>query len=398
MLDTWPAHAHVRSLEAAYHRAMRIRGAVLSELGIPSPYAVNGALEIADLDLADPGPGEVLVRIAAAGLCHSDLSVIDGSRVRPLPMLLGHEASAVVEAIGADVVEVAVGDHVVLSYVPSCGACQPCRSGRPARCEPGQVANGAGTLLGGARRLSRPDGGEPISHLLGVAAFADHAVVSQGSLVRIDRDADLSTAAVLGCAVLTGVGAILNTAEARPGSSAVIFGLGGVGSSAVMGARLADCHPIVAVDVVDAKLALARGFGATHAVRGDDPDVVAIIREITGGGGETVVEAVGRVATLQSAYAATRPGGTTVSTGLPSPDAMLCIPALSLVAEERTLRGSYMGSSVPRRDVPRYLALAREGRLPIERLISARIRLAAINEGFDRLADGSALRQLIVFD
>ncbi len=377
---------------------MRIRGAVLNHVGNRAPYAASGALEIAELDLADPGPGEVLVRIVAAGLCHSDLSVIDGSRVRPLPMLLGHEASAVVEAIGADVTDVTVGDHVVLSYVPSCGMCPPCRSGRPALCEPGQVANRAGTLLGGDRRLTRPDSGEPINHLLGVAAFADHAVVAQGSLVRIDPDADLPTAAVLGCAVLTGVGAILNTAKARPGSSAVIFGLGGVGSSAVMGARLADCHPIVAVDVVDAKLALARELGATHTVRGDDPDVVAVISEMTDGGGQTVVEAVGRVATLQTAYAATRPGGTTVSAGLPSADAMLSIPALSLVAEERTIRGSYMGSSVPRRDVPRYLALAQEGRLPIERLISGRIGLDEINAGFDRLADGSALRQLIVFD
>lgn len=377
---------------------MRIRGAVLDEAGTPTPYAKSVPLEIAELELADPGPGEVLVRIVAAGLCHSDLSVIDGSRVRPLPMLLGHEASGVVEAVGADVVDVEVGDHVVLSYVPSCGACPPCRAGRPALCEPGQVANRAGTLFAGTRRLSRPGGGEPVNHLLGVAAFADHAVVSEGSIVRIDRDADLTTAAVLGCAVLTGVGAVVNTGGAQPGTSAVIFGLGGVGSSAVMGARLAGCDPIIAVDVVDAKLVLARELGATHTVRGDDPDVVAIIREVTSGGGETVVEAVGRVATLQSAYAATRPGGTTVSAGLPSPDAMLSIPALGLVAEERTIRGSYMGSSMPRRDVPRYLALAQAGRLPIERLISARIGLDAINEGFDRLADGSALRQLVVFD
>jgi alcohol dehydrogenase len=370
----------------------------LNQAGTSTPYAETVPLEVAELELADPGQGEVLVRIVAAGLCHSDLSVIDGSRVRPLPMLLGHEASAVVEAIGAGVTDVEVGDHVVLSYVPSCGECPPCRAGRPALCDPGQVANRAGTLISGTRRLSRPDGGELVSHLLGVAAFADHAVVSQGSLVRIDRDADLATAAVIGCAVLTGVGAVVNTGGAQPGTSAVIFGLGGVGSSAVMGARLAECDPIVAVDVVDAKLALARELGATHTVRGDDPDVVAIIREMTGGGGQTVVEAVGRVVTLQSAYAATRPGGTTVSAGLPSPDAMLSIPALGLVAEERTLRGSYMGSSVPRRDVPRYLALAQEGRLPIERIISARIGLDDINQGFDRLADGSALRQLVVFD
>jgi len=260
------------------------------------------------------------------------------------------------------------------------------------------VTNGAGTLPGGVRRLTLADGGEPINHHLGVSAFADHAVVSQASLVRIDREADLATAAVLGCAVLTGVGAVINTASPRAGSSAVVFGLGGVGLSAVMGARLAGCHPIVAVDIVPAKLELALELGATHAVRGDDPDLVATIRELTGGGGETVVEAVGRVATLELAYAATRRGGTTVAAGLPAPDQKLSITPLSLVAEERTLKGSYMGSGVPRRDVPRLLALARDGRLPVERLVSGTLRLEAINTGFDRLADGSAVRQLLVFD
>ncbi len=377
---------------------MRIRGAVLATAGVARPYADAPALAVRELELDAPGPGEVLVRIVAAGLCHSDLSVIDGSRVRPLPMLLGHEASGVVERIGEGVTDVVAGDHVVLSYVPSCGRCVPCQSGRPVLCEPAMVANGAGTLLSGERRLALADDGAPIHHHLGVSAFADHAVVSQASLVRIDRAADLALAAVLGCAVLTGVGAVVNTAQARPGSSAVVFGLGGVGLSAVMGARLAGCHPIVAVDVVPAKLTLALELGATHAIRGDDPDVVAAIREATGGGGETVIEAVGRVATLGSAYAATRRGGTTVAAGLPAPDQRLSITPLSLVAEERTLKGSYMGSGVPRRDVPRLLALAQDGRLPVERLVSGTLRLEAINEGFDRLADGSAIRQLLTFD
>jgi Zn-dependent alcohol dehydrogenase len=377
---------------------MRIRGAVLSATSVTHPYADSPALEIRELELDEPADGEVLVRIVAAGLCHSDLSVIDGSRVRPLPMLLGHEASGVVERIGPGVADVVAGDHVVLSYVPSCGRCVPCQSGRPALCEPAMVSNGAGTLPGGGRRLTLADGGGPINHHLGVSAFADHAVVSQASLVRIDPAADLATAAVLGCAVLTGVGAVINTAAPRPGSSAVVFGLGGVGLSAVMGARLAGCHPIVAVDIVPAKLELALELGATHAVRGDDPDLVATIRELTGGGGETVIEAVGRVATLELAYAATRRGGTTVAAGLPAPDQRMSITPLSLVAEERTLKGSYMGSGVPRRDVPRLLALARDGRLPVERLISSTLPLDDINAGFDRLADGSAVRQLLIFD
>jgi alcohol dehydrogenase len=380
---------------------VRIRGAVLASSGVSRPYASGPALTVEALDLDDPGPDEVLVRIAAAGLCHSDLSVIDGSRIRPLPMLLGHEASAVVVDVGPGVTDVVPGDHVVLSYVPSCGRCVPCQSGRPALCEPAMAANSAGTLLSGARRLHRPatDAGDPpLQHHLGVSAFADHAVVSSASLVRIDPDVDLELAAVVGCAVLTGVGAVINTAAARPGTSAVVFGLGGVGLSAVMGARLAGCHPIVAIDVLDPKLELAVELGATDALRGDDPDLPTRIRAITGGGAETVVEAVGRVATLELAYAATRRGGTTVAVGLPAPDQRLSIQALSLVAEERTLKGSYMGSAVPRRDVPRLLALAQAGRLPVDRLVTGRLGLDAINEGFDRLADGAAVRQLLVFD
>ena len=260
------------------------------------------------------------------------------------------------------------------------------------------VSNGAGTLRSGARRLRATDDGEVLNHHLGVSAFADHAVVSQSSLVRIDPDADLALAAVLGCAVLTGVGAFVNTASPRPGSSAVVFGLGGVGLSAVMGARLAGCNPIVAVDVVDAKLELATELGATHVVRADDPDGLARIREITGGGGETVVEAVGRVAVLEMAFDATHRGGTTVAAGLPAPDKVMALSPLRLVAEERTLKGSYMGSGVPRRDVPRLLALAQAGRLPIDRLVSGTLRLDGINEAFDRLADGTAVRQLLTFD
>jgi alcohol dehydrogenase len=374
---------------------MRIRGAVLRQVGTSRPYATSAPLAIEDVELEPPGNGEVLVRIVAAGLCHSDLSVIDGSRVRPLPMLLGHEASAVVEEVGEGVTDVAPGDHVVLSYVPACGGCVPCLSGRPALCEPGMRANAAGTLLGGTRRLA--SAGVPLNHHLGVSAFADRAVVDQGSVVRIDPSFDLELAAVLGCAVLTGVGAVVNTAAARPGTSAVIVGLGGVGLSAVIGAVIAGCHPVIAVDVLPAKLALARELGATHGVDARHPDAAAVLRDLTDGGADTVVEAVGRVPSLELAYAVTRRGGTTVATGLPAPDQRLSIPALSLVAEERTLRGSYMGSSVPRRDVPRLLALAEAGRLPLRALVSGTLPLAGINEGFDRLADASVVRQLVTF-
>lgn len=365
---------------------------MLRESGLPRPYTRSAPLSIEDLELAEPGPGEVLVRVAAAGLCHSDISVIDGSRPRPLPMVLGHEASGVVEATGPAVTLLSPGDHVVFSWVPSCGRCAFCQSGRPGLCEPGGLANTEGTLLGGHRRLTDRER-RPVNHHVGVAAFATHAVTAQESLVRIDADLPLGTAALIGCAVLTGFGAVVNTANASPGSSAAVFGLGGVGLSAVMAAAVAGCQPIVAVDPVPEKRALALAVGATAAVAG-----AAELEETLPRGAEYTFEAVGSAAVLAQAYAATARGGTTVTIGLPHPDQRLTIPAVSLVAEERRLLGSYMGSAVPQRDIPRLVALARSGRLPVDRLHSRDITLEGLNEACERLAAGEAVRQLIRFD
>lgn len=374
---------------------MRIRAALLRELGLPRPYAESRPLAITELELEEPGPGELLVRVGAAGLCHSDLSVIDGSRARPLPMALGHEAAGEVVALGPHVDDVAVGDHVVLSFVPACGGCAFCLAGRAALCEPGAAANGAGTLLSGAGRLRLPTG-EPVYHHLGVSAFADHAVVSARSAVRVDPELPYEVAALFGCAVLTGAGAVIRSAAIAPGQSIAVFGLGGVGLAAILGAVVAGAATIVGVDVVPEKLELARSLGATATVAAGD-DAVARVRELTGGGADAVIETVGSARVLADAYAATRRGGTTVSVGLPDPSAVLSIPALSLVAEERTLRGSYLGSSVPGRDIPRLVDLHRAGRLPVQRLLSHRIALDDINEGFDRLASGEAVRQAIMF-
>jgi alcohol dehydrogenase len=356
---------------------MRIRAAVLEEMGRAPPYAASRPLTIAEVDLSPPGPGEVLVRIAAAGLCHSDLSVIDGSRPRPTPMVLGHEAAAVVEEIGPDVDGLAKGDHAVLVFVPSCGHCSPCAGGRPALCEPAAAANGAGTLLSGARHLSR--GGAALNHHLGVSGFAEYATVSRRSLIRIDKDVPLDLAALFGCAVLTGVGAVVNTAHA------------------LLGAIAAGAERVLAVDLAPDKLQLAAGLGATDTFNAGDADVVDKIREATKGGVDVALEMAGSVAALQLAYRITRRGGTTVTAGLPAPAAMLSIPAVSLVAEERTLKGCYIGTSVPSRDLPRYLALFRRGRLPIDRLLTHRLPLADINEGFDRLREGRAVRQVLQF-
>lgn len=374
---------------------MKIRAAVLEEMGRSPPYAESKPLSISAVELAPPGPGEVLVKVAAAGLCHSDLSVIDGNRPRPTPMALGHEAAAVVEELGEGVEDLSRGDHVVLIFVPSCGHCDPCASGRPALCEPAAAANAKGTLLSGARRITRD--GAPLHHHLGVSCFAEYATVSRRSLVKIDRDLPLDYAALFGCAVLTGVGAVVNTAGVTAGSTVAVIGLGGVGLAALLGAVAAGAERVVAVDLSPAKLGFAGQLGATDQFAAGDPDVVDQIRAATRGGVDFALEMAGSVQALELAYRITRRGGTTVTAGLPPPHAVLPVPAVSLVAEERTLKGSYIGTSVPSRDLPRYIALFQRGRLPIDRLLSDRLRLDDINEGFDRLRRGEAVRQIVVF-
>jgi alcohol dehydrogenase len=370
---------------------VNVRGAVLREMGLPAPYAESRPLAIEALELDGPGPGELLVRVGAAGLCHSDLSVIDGSRPRVMPMVLGHEAAGEVVEAGPQTPGFAAGDHVVLAFVPSCGTCGPCLSGRAALCEPGAASNTAGSLLSGDRRWH--DG---LHHHLGVSAFADHIVVSANSAVRVDSELPYEIAALFGCAVLTGVGAALNSAQVTPMDSVAVFGLGGVGLAALLGAVLSGAATVVAVDLVPEKLELARELGATHAVSAAD-DAVAAIRDATGGGADKVIETVGNARVLADAYAATRRGGTTVTVGLPHPEQMLSIPAVSLVAEERTLKGCYLGSCVPARDIPRFIELYQRGRLPVDRLLTDTLSLDEINLGFDRLARGEGVRQAVLF-
>jgi len=228
---------------------VKIKAAVLNKMGATAPYAQSLPLSIDDVELEGPGHGEVLVRVSAAGLCHSDLSVINGDRPRPTPMALGHEAAGVVEELGPGVDDLTQGDHVVMIFVPSCGTCLPCAEGRPALCEPGAAANGQGTLLSGARRLKRD--GQPLHHHLGISAFADYATVSRRSLVKIDPDLPLDEAALFGCAVLTGVGAVVNTAKVSPGSTVAVVGLGGVGLASVLGAVASGASRIVAVGLTD---------------------------------------------------------------------------------------------------------------------------------------------------
>jgi alcohol dehydrogenase len=374
---------------------MKIRAAVLEAMGAKSPYAETKPLRIEEIELDPPGHGEVLVKIAAAGLCHSDLSVINGDRPRPMPMALGHEAAGVVEALGEGVTDLKRGDHVVMVFVPSCGHCLPCSEGRPALCEPGAAANGAGTLLGGHRRLSRK--GSHVHHHLGCSAFAEYATVSRRSLVKIDHELPLAEAALFGCAVLTGVGAVVNTAQVRAGATTAVIGLGGVGLASVLGARAAGARQIVAIDLSEEKLELARSLGATHTFNATAPDTVERVREATAGGVEYAFELAGSVRALETAYKITRRGGTTVTAGLPPPSATMPLSPVNLVAEERTVKGSYIGTCVPSRDIPRYVDLYRQGKLAVNRLMSGTLELEDVNRGFDLLHEGKAVRQVIVF-
>ncbi|MCL6454005.1 MAG: zinc-dependent alcohol dehydrogenase family protein [Alicyclobacillus sp.] len=374
---------------------MQTRAAVLTAIGKPAPYAASRPLEVRPVSLEEPGYGEVLIRIRAAGLCHSDLSVINGSRPRPVPMVLGHEAAGEVVDVGPGVDRLQPGDHVVCAFVPSCGHCGPCQEGRPNLCEAGAEANARGTLLSGARRLHAEDG-DSLHHHLGVSAFAEYAVMSQHSLVRVPPDVPFDELAVFGCAVMTGVGAVVNTARVPAGALVAVIGLGGVGLAALLGAAAAGARRIVAIDVNPAKLRLAETLGATDVFDARDPDVAPQVQAATGGGVEFAIETAGAVAALETAFRVTRRGGMTVTTGLPHPDARFALSPALLTAEERTLKGSYVGSCVPSRDIPRYLEMYRRGRLPVNRLLSGHISLDDINDGFDRLDRGEVNRLVMV--
>ena len=367
---------------------MRITGAVLEEVGRQGPYAETLPITVSDLDLDPPGRDEVLVRIEAAGLCHSDLSVVDGNRPRPTPMLLGHEAAGIVEEAGAEA-GLTVGQRVVMTFLPRCGECRSCRTDGLVPCEPGSAANNAGVMLSGGSRLSR--GGEPVHHHLGVSGFATYAVVDRRSVVPVDADVPPEVAAVLGCAVLTGGGALLNVGRPRPGDTVAVVGLGGVGMAALLTALGEPDVVVVAVDPVEAKRARALELGAHRALSPDEAVDDAVLADV-------VIEAAGSARAFETAVALTGPGGRTVTVGLPSPDARASISPLGLVAQGRSVIGSYLGSAVPRRDIPLFVDRWRSGRLAVSELVSSRIALADVNQAMDELAAGRAVRQVVVFE
>ena len=366
---------------------MKTRAAVLWEAGSP--------VEIVDVELAPPGPGEVLVEVAAAGVCGTDLHVVDGELPEPFPIVLGHEGAGEVMEAGPGVTSLEPGDHVVLSLVPPCGECAYCRDGRPVLCEQAGELAAAGTLADGTTRLSVD--GTRLHHFNQVSCFADHVVVPSAGAVRVRDDVDLRTAALVSCAVLTGTGAVWNTAGVGRGASVAVWGCGGVGLNVVQAARIAGAEPIVAVDVVPEKLELARRLGATAVVDATAASPHAAVQDLTRGGVDYAFEALGREETIQAAWAATRPGGTTVVVGLVPKGRRIEIDPWQFISE-KTLKGCFLGSPRIDVDIPRLLDLYAGGDLRLDELVSHRLPLEQLPQAFERLRAGTAARQLVVFE
>ncbi len=357
-------------------------------------FQENHPLEVVEVDLAEPGPGEVRVRLAATGLCASDWHTMTGAIPSPTPSVLGHEGAGVVSSVGDGVRRVAPGDHVVLSWVPSCGHCRYCESGRPNLCATATPALLAGTLVSGARRLSHR--GSPLYHYSFLSTFAEETVVDEAACVKIRKDVSLSVAALVGCAVTTGYGAVVNRARVEPGSTVVVLGAGGVGLSAVMAAGCSGARHVLAVEPEFSKRQLASEVGATHVVDPGGEDVAGLVRSLSGGeGADVVIEAAGRPELVAEAFGLTRRGGTVVCVGVPPVGAVVSLPGPDLVRHEKVVTGSLYGSCRPHSDMPRILDLYAEGRLPLDRLVTRTYALEEINAGFADLVSGRLARGVV---
>jgi Zn-dependent alcohol dehydrogenase len=357
--------------------------------------AVGSSIGVEQIDLEPPRATEVRVRIKAAGVCHSDYHFVTGDLSTPLPAVLGHEGAGVVEEVGEGVTSVAPGDHVLFLWRTSCGRCALCQTGRPALCTSGLKARSNGLLDDGSSRLSR--GRERIHHLMGVSCFAEEAVTSERSVLKIPATVPMEIAALLGCAVMTGVGAVVNTAAVRTGSSVLVIGAGGVGLCVVMAARLAGASTLVVADVSAAKRDAAMALGATHAVDPSSEDLVKSVRASADGGVDYAFEAVGRPDTLSQAVRALRPGGTAVAVGLGKGDARVEVGINDLVLQEKTLRGSLYGSARPAADVPMLIKLYVSGRLPLDKLLSRRYPLEQISKAYEAMLSGDVARSIVTF-
>jgi S-(hydroxymethyl)glutathione dehydrogenase/alcohol dehydrogenase len=355
--------------------------------------ARNAPLQLEQVRIDEPGPGEVLVRTAASGICHSDLHVIEGNLPVPPPCVLGHEPAGVVEAVGEGVTDFAPGDPVIGCMTSWCGVCRFCTEGRPYLC----LAQYAGRPAGAKPRLASASG-DAIGQLANLASFAERMLCPERSLVKVRADMPLDRAALLGCGVTTGLGAALHTVRIPAGASVAIVGCGGVGLAALQGARIVGAGRIVAVDVQPWKFDLARTLGATHCVDARAGDAVAAVHALTGGGADFVFECIGTVPTVQQAVAMTGRGGTAVLVGVVPITQTVSLSAADLTLQEKKITGSYMGSNRFRFDMPRYVDFYLDGRLKLDEMISSRLPLEDVNQAFDRMRKGEAARQVIVFD
>ena len=373
---------------------MRMLAAVVHEQGLPPPYAASRPFRIEEVELAKPGEGEVLVEVRAAGLCHSDLSTLSGTNKRKLPYVGGHEGAGVVREVGPGVVGLKPDDHVVMTVASGCGHCRYCGNGRALLCEAVGSTRAQGLLTNGMRRLTYR--AEPAFHYAGISSFAQYAVTVPQALVKIDRAVPFETAAMFGCAVVTGAGAVFNAAKVRPGQHVAVFGLGGVGLNAVMVARIAGATEIIGVDLVEAKFPLARELGCTQTFSGKDPELVRKIKDVTGGGVDFAFEISGAKAAMAAAYASTCKGGEIICIGLGSFTEQYQYTHAMLVVEEKAMRGTFMGSGVANRDIPRYIRMHLDGKLPVDRLKSETIGFEALNPSLDLLDRGEVLRQILL--
>jgi Zn-dependent alcohol dehydrogenase len=366
-----------------------VRAVVLRSPGKPP--------QLEDVELSAPQAGELLVRIEAAGVCHSDYHYMTGDLTAPLPLVLGHEGAGIVEEVGSSASgRVRVGDRVALLWRPRCGRCDACIAGNPVLCELGRVQATAGSLPDGTSRLSLPDGGE-LHHLMGVSCFAERVVVNENAAVVVPDGVPPEIAAISACAVITGVGAVFHEVREAAGRPLLVLGAGGVGLSSVMGAALVGAHPLIVVDVDEAKLDLARELGATHTINAKEDDVVDRVLKITGGGGVAwAIEAIGRAQTLEQALACVAPGGTLIAVGLGATGAEFPVPLNQLVQRQKRVVGSLYGSSNPPLDLPRIFGLYLAGKLPLDKLLGDRLPLSEFGEAYERLTAGAVGRGILV--
>ena len=360
-----------------------MKAAVLRQ--IPSPLVIE------DVDIDKPGPREVLIRTSAAGVCHSDLHFMEGKYVYPTPCVLGHESAGVIEAVGRDVTYVAPGDHVITCLSVFCGHCEYCMSGRPALC----ASPDRNRAPGEAPRLSQ--GGGPMHQFINLSSFAEQMLVHENAVVKISKDMPLDRAALIGCGVTTGLGAVFNTARVPAGSVVAVIGCGGVGLNAVQGAAIAGASRVIAVDMVSSKLDLAKQFGATDVVDASAGDPVAQVKELTGGGVEYSFEAIGLKIAAEQAFGMLRPGGTATIIGMIPLGQNVELPGVEFLAEKK-IQGSTMGSNRFRIDMPRFIELYLQGRLKLDELVSARLPLGEVNDAFEAMKAGTVARSVIVFD